>query len=104
MFSDWYASRLHELETLSKMQKVTVLTYHLFLICYLFSLCLFSMLSDLYNMVHDLFYVCFKKKIESFLSKTIIILGLTCPPGMYFVSLMEDSAFKYTLLYDEVKN
>ena len=40
----------------------------------------------------------------AFLSKTVLKLGLTCPPGMYSVFLLEASAFKYTPLYDEVKN
>ena len=39
----------------------------------------------------------------SFLSKTVIMLGLTCPPGMYSVFLLEESAFKYTSSYDEIK-
>ena len=39
----------------------------------------------------------------TFLSKTVIILGLTYPQGMCSVFLLEDSASKYTPLYDEVK-
>ena len=36
------------------------------------------------------------------MSKTVIMLGLTCHPGMYSVFLLEDSAFKYTPSYDAV--
>ena len=32
-----------------------------------------------------------------------ITLGLTCPPGIRILLLLEDSAFKYTPSYDEVK-
>ena len=31
---------------------------------------------------------------DFFLSKTVIMLGLTCIPGMYSVFLLEDSTFK----------
>ena len=33
-----------------------------------------------------------------------ITLGLTCPPGIRILFLLEDSAFKYTPSYDEVKH
>ena len=32
-----------------------------------------------------------------------ITLGLTCPPGIRILFLLEDSAFKYTPSYDELK-
>ena len=39
-----------------------------------------------------------------FLPIRYIRLGLTCPQGIRILFLLEGSAFKYTLSYDEVKN